>query len=439
MSNSNDTDDFEALIDRAVDTFFVEGPADGQVAAEEVGGDEQTDFDFSGEESSPPAPAGKDDLTQAVDSLFMDSFSSDSDLEQQTMITSGDDETDRAIDLAVDTLFVEEPHASDIPETTVVPAEVVKIPEVEDLPDPQATVPKPQAAPPPPQPAPPEPTAAPPAQDDFDLGFAETSPPETAPLPSHEEQMTEHLEQHLGSMLDDVFAEETVPQQAPDPIQAQAPAAQPVQRASSGGPSPLKQLQEAILTLEWEISRRSVKALVDEIRLVRKHYQENVTVDFAALSMRVVLDYVVKRMSRAHPESIRFLLEVADFLDRSVSLSESDPLRAFHFILTRYEKYKSLVRKAEGLPDPRPTILDELDIMDPQAFSKIVESQAKTLVRAGNVLAKSLAQSDDPKNLIRSFRFLVNRSANRILEQTNRNSKAKPPSKGQVRRKRRSR
>ena len=75
MSNSNDTDDFEALIDRAVDTFFVEGPADGQVAAEEVGGDEQTDFDFSGEESSPPAPAGKDDLTQAVDSLFMDSFS----------------------------------------------------------------------------------------------------------------------------------------------------------------------------------------------------------------------------------------------------------------------------------------------------------------------------------------------------------------------------
>ena len=427
MSNSNDTDDFEALIDRAVDTFFVEGPTDEEIAAAEITSGEEANSDFSGEESSSSPSGAKDNLSQAFDSLFMDSFAPESELEQQTLITSGDDDTDRAIDLAVDTLFVEEPHASDIPETTVVPAEVVKIPEIEELPEPQATIPPPQSAPPKPEPTPQS------IPDDIDFGFEESPP-----LPSHEEQMTYSLEQHLGSMLDDVFAEKPGSPTAP-PTQAQAPAAQPVQRASRGGPSPLKQLQEAILTLEWEISRRSVKALVDEIRTVRKHYQDNVTVDFAALSMRVVLDYVVKRMSRAHPESIRFLLEVADFLDRSVSLSESDPLRAFHFILTRYEKYKSIVRKAEGLPDPRPTILDELDITNPKAFSKTVESQAKTLIRAGHVLANSLAQSDDPKTLIRSFRFLVNRSANSILEQTNRNSKAKPPSKGQVRRKRTSR
>ncbi len=118
----------------------------------------------------------------------------------------------------------------------------------------------------------------------------------------------------------------------PEPTPAPEPVSEPAQEISS-----LRKLQEAILTLEWEISKRSVTVLASEIRSVRNQYQDNVTVDFAALAMRVVLDYVVKRMSRAHPESIRFLLEVADYLDSSIEASEEDPLRAFHHILMRYE------------------------------------------------------------------------------------------------------
>jgi hypothetical protein len=40
------------------------------------------------------------------------------------------------------------------------------------------------------------------------------------------------------------------------------------------------------------------------------------------------------------------------------------------------------------------------------------------LIKAGRSLARVMDKSRDPKNLIRSFRFLVNRSVNRILEST---------------------
>jgi hypothetical protein len=181
---------------------------------------------------------------------------------------------------------------------------------------------------------------------------------------------------------------------------------------------PLRKLQETILTLEWEISKRSVSALANELQKVRARFQDNVTVDFAALAMKVVLEYVVKRMSRAHPESVRFLMEVTDYLDRKLSSSEDDPLVAFHQILTRYERYKSAVRKAEGLPDRRPPILRQLEIKDADAFSKLVERHATTILKAGRSLAKRLGRSGNPENVIRSFRFLVSRSVNRMLENT---------------------
>ena len=126
---------------------------------------------------------------------------------------------------------------------------------------------------------------------------------------------------------------------------------QPIHAAQQG--LPLKKLQEAILTLEWEISPRSVAVLSKELAKLRVRFQDNVTVDFAVLAMGLVLDYVTKRMSRSHPESIRFLLVVTGFLHRNAGSEEMDPLAAFHQILTRYETFKTLVRKAEGLPERR--------------------------------------------------------------------------------------
>jgi hypothetical protein len=206
----------------------------------------------------------------------------------------------------------------------------------------------------------------------------------------------------------------------------------------SPGPSPVRKLQEAILTLEWEISKRSIAVLTTELKRLRLRFQDDVTVDFAAVAMKLVLEYLAQRMSRAHPESIRFLLEVTDLLDESVTAASRDPLGMFHRILNRYETFKSVVRKAEGLPDRKQALLDDLRIDDPQGFAKLVEAQALMLIRASRSLAKGIDKSRDPKNLIRSFRFLVNRSVNRILESTRierENVKKDPRKKGSPARK----
>lgn len=401
-------DDLDTLIDKAVDTFFVEAPS-----AEELSFQQEKSPESKPE---PPSKVGRSpsespSLDEVVDSLFVSSFSTPS---TASAITSGDPETDRAIDLAVDTLFIEEPETP-APETAQIKVEEsIEEDAFEDYlssrgmakdHERRAALPSREA------PASPDQASA---DDDF----------------SYDDAMAKEIERHLHTLF-------TEPKEAAP----EAPAAAPAQPAKKSAPkkpsaapivravSPLRKLQEAILTLEWEISRRSVTVLANEIRKVRVQHQDNVTVDFAALSMRVVLEYVTKRMSRAHPESIRFLLEVTDYLDRSIVASEEDPLRAFHHILTRYERYKSVVRKAEGLPDNSPAILNQLEIKDPAAFANIVERQAKAIMRAGESLARRLPKTNDPENLIRSFRFLVNRSVNRMLERTHKESVPKKSSK----------
>lgn len=352
---------------------------------------------------SPSSPAGGNPAAEDAAQRFLDSLS------PTFGATSGDDETDRAIDLAVDTLFVEEPETPP-PETTEVSATVVDEGMFEE--------------PPPREPA-----------IGVDIDRFEESPAE----PAGGYDLAAEL--GLDAFKDTEFEEAMTAGVEPAPEIAPArpkPAAAPKRKAEhvpTAEDAVLRKLEEAILTLEWEISRRSVTVLANELKKVRARFVDDVTVDFAALAMRVVLDYIVKRMSRAHPESIRFLLEVTDYLKAAISASKHDPLMAFDRILGRYEAYKSAVRRAEGIPDSSPAILRELEITDPKEFFELVKFQASTLTMAGRSLAEKIRSVDDPENLIRSFRFLATRSFNRILEGTKkRGAPMRPLSKKTARR-----
>jgi hypothetical protein len=465
MAKPEEIDDLDALIDKAVDTFFVEAPSADELDffAE---GPSPTASEPAQPPPSPPGPRGSGpSLDEAMDSLFSTSFHEALTEPQQAtvVVSSGDDDTDRAIDMAVDTLFVEEPDAPP-PETMELEVTAVEVPLDEGLfaedEFKKGFQPSPAAAPPPPPPPPPPPIRKPAA--------VEKPAPPPKPAADYDDVMAQEIERHMRTVYDEPPervappeparpAREPVaappkrpappppapkrpappPPQAPAPPRAPAPAPAPQRpaaaavrpekaepRAETQGPgprpgeSPLRKLQEAILTLEWEISKRSIAVLSSELKKVRGKFQDDMTVDFAVVAMKLVLEYLAQRMSRAHPESIRFLLEVTDLLDRSAGSANRDPLGVFHRILTRYETFKSVVRKAEGLPDRRPPLLSDLEIDDPQAFAKLVETQALTLIKAGRSLARVMDKTRDPKNLIRSFRFLVNRSINRILEST---------------------
>jgi|GEM_PF-593253 len=397
MPHLDDSEDVDTLIDRAVDTFFVEAPE----ASERPAAPEPREKKTESPSKPPPAPKGPSpSLDDAVDTLFMSSFE---DTRTSSVVTSGDPETDRAIDLAVDTLFVEEPETP-IPDTAELPVRPEEPDWGEDFGVESGAPLNPESAvarlktPPEREPAAPAAQAA--TEQEVDYNDA----------------MAREIERHMQTMFQEPGS------QAPRPSAGGHAEAEPsLPRPAAVIPAEvahLRKLQEAILTLEWEISKRSVTALATELQRVRLKFRDNVTVDFAALSMKVVLDYLVKRMSRAHPESVRFLLEVADFLERTLISSKQDPLAAFHRILTRYETYKSTVRKAEGLVDRKPSISHELGIKNPDSFAEMVQAQTMTMSRAGQSLAVKLQSAKDPENLIRSFRFLVNRSVNRILEST---------------------
>ena len=358
MVKSDDMEELDILIDRAVDTFFVEvSEDDEQVPQDDASGAKQTSVSSK---ASVRSRAKQGSLNGGgADSLTFESFHEDEVSGSARKVTSGDFETDRAIDLAVDTLFVEEP----------------------DVPTPETA--------------------------EVEVSEAEKEGVVSAVL--NEDIILEEIQDKLAAQHDVSFGGASRKHEA-----AAAPR-QPVTAAQQG--LPLKKLQEAILTLEWEISPRSVAVLSRELAKLRARFRDNVTVDFAALAMGLVLDYVTKRMSRSHPESIRFLLVVTGFLHRSAGAEEMDALAAFHQILTRYETFKTLVRKAEGLPERR-MVSHDLEIDDPEAFSKVVEAQALNLLKAGQSLAKKLNSAKDSRNLIRSFRFLVTRSVNRIFEST---------------------
>jgi len=359
MAKSDDMEDLNKLIDRAVDTFFVEAPDEDELALED------------------------DSVAPGMSASPSESFEESEPSSQGRMATSGDLETDRAIDLAVDTLFVEEPDAA-TPETAEVEVEM------EELAGGQ------------------EPSDQYPAKEPtITVGSGRRRGAETA---LSENALAQEIQREI------LTRQEKSPQAVPLKRGAPAPRQRPVIGAQQV--SALVKLQEAILTLEWEISPRSVMVLSNELARLRARFHDNVTMDFGALAMRLVLDYVAKRMSRAHPESIRFLLVVAGLLHMNATSGGTDPLAVFHQILTRYESFKMIVRKAEGLPERTSASIADLAIDDPESFSKMVAAQAMTLLNAGKSLAKRLNTTDDSRNLIRSFRFLVTRSANRILEHT---------------------
>ena len=103
MPKRDETDDLDRLIDVAVDTFFVEAPTSGE---------HRVATDNASPGPSPSSAAGtaaapaskKPSLDEAVETLFMTAFKG-----TPSSVTSGDQDTDWAIDLAVDTLFVEQP------------------------------------------------------------------------------------------------------------------------------------------------------------------------------------------------------------------------------------------------------------------------------------------------------------------------------------------
>lgn len=408
MAKPHEIDDLDELIDRAVDTFFVEGPGPDELAFQAELDAPPTPAPKPEEPKGPPAPAAPatpagPSLDDVVDTLFMGSFEESPAGPAAARMSSGDSDTDRAIDLAVDTLFIEEPDTA-APETAQIEVEEIISAEGEEAGEDYLVV---EEEPAEAYEAGGATTVEAPVQEEVDTGQAAT----------YDDAMALEVQRHMHTLFEEVAVPETTPPPVTAPV-TEAPRPRRKAAPPAGEPYPLRKLQEAILTLEWEISKRSVTVLNSELHRVRQKFPDNATVDFAVMSMRLVLDYVVKRMSRAHPESIRFLLDVTDFLDRSLATSMEDPLRSFHHILMRYETYKSVVRRAEGLADRKPQILKELGIKDPQAFARTVEAQTTTLLRAGKSLAKRLNTTKDPENLIRSFRFLVNRSVNRILEST---------------------
>ncbi len=405
MAGPDYKEDLKGLIDLDLEAFLGEGDK----SADPSRNPKKAGQDKSRSQSS-NAPA----LDEAVDSLFSGTFR----IPKPPAVTSGDDETDRAIDLAVETLFVEEIETAP-PVTTEVRADLVQDTVVEEG-----------------RPRPPEPPVEEEALIEPEVALDLSEPALAAEEISIDIEATVGefepaidgdivLEPDAGEGIEidiDLTTEEEPPPaevRPSRPVRAPATAVAPPRAPEpSRRDTALRKLQEAILTLEWEISARSVKALAAEIQRVRTEFRDDVTVDFAALAMRVVLGYVVKRMSRAHPESIRFLLEVTGYFKDSTSASVDDPLVLFHQILSRYEKYKSVVRRAEGIPDKARADLGDLRIGNPRAFYRVVKSQASMLALAGHSLAKRIRDADDPENLIRSFRFLVNRSMNRILEAT---------------------
>jgi hypothetical protein len=400
-----------------------------------------------------PGPGEGPSFDDALDSLFNKSFG---DIRSSTTVSSGDEDIDKAIDLAVDTLFVED---MDIPapETAELEAQTLESTQTVLPPPPQPTAPPP----------PPRGDTAHRAQakqqaavsktgrlekfkrDDEMERFKDTlfvdEPPETeivrqtasrqaGPKPTpqappiHAKQAAQAPPQPVPRPRPPAPAPQPTPEGRPAP--AARSAAKPPQTAEAHDVKAVRKLQEAILTLEWEISKRSITILANELQRLKTKFKDDVIVDFAALTMRVVLDYLIRRLRRAHPESIRFLMEVTGILLDGMDSGERDALGTFHEILTLYERYKSVVRKAEGLKDDESSqALKDLSVPDPHAFAELVAAQAHTIAEAGESLALRIAVSSDPENLIRSFRFLVTRSFNRILEGTQRRKPTKKPAR----------
>jgi pilus assembly protein FimV len=114
---------------------------------------------------------------------------------------------------------------------------------------------------------------------------------------------------------------------------------------------PLRNLKEMVLSIDWEISDKSMAGFLKEVDRLKQQYQEDkITVSFLKM-LAGVGRYINAKRAKAHPSSIKLLSPIYLNLEKVISsnkLTDTDKRRILFSDIRKFKKLKEEIALAKA-------------------------------------------------------------------------------------------
>ena len=118
---------------------------------------------------------------------------------------------------------------------------------------------------------------------------------------------------------------------------------QPAESRSPAQPSPLRELESAVLALDWEISDELMSKFLEQVKILKTEYENEKSTLLLLHLLESVGSYIKNNKARAHPDAIKVLNEEYNSLEKMVlteDLTEAERKKTLVVEVKRFRKLK---------------------------------------------------------------------------------------------------
>ncbi|MFP3928719.1 MAG: hypothetical protein ACLFUP_07430 [Desulfobacteraceae bacterium] len=198
-----------------------------------------------------------------------------------------------------------------------------------------------------------------------------------------EEKAGGGVSEELEKRLDDLFGTE----------KEETPGQDDLDLASPTQDSPLRNLKGIVLSIDWEITDRTMKAFLEEVDALRMHYQGEKIPDMFLRLLAATGRYVRTQKARAHPDAVGVLTRVYAAMEKVLldqDMPEAEKRRRLYRELNRFKDLKRQIAEGRHKGPEEPPVLGTTptatravsEVMPPhEAFAQALD-EIKQVIKA---------------------------------------------------------
>ncbi len=190
------------------------------------------------------------------------------------------------------------------------------------------------------------------------------------------------VSEELEKRLDDLFGTE----------EEEAGGDAVLETASLAQDSPLRNLKGIVLSIDWEITDRTMEEFLEEVEALRGRYREEKIPSMFLRLLAATGKYLRSQKARAHPDAVRVLTRVYTALEEVIlaeDMPDSEKRKRLYREVNRFKRLKEEITAGAGKREqaplretpPAPPGADRSGMPPHEAFARAVE-EIKQVIKA---------------------------------------------------------
>lgn len=202
------------------------------------------------------------------------------------------------------------------------------------------------------------------------------------------------LEQEIDSAVDRLFRDKVELQVGAEESSFLEPTALVEPRTPSTKPGPLEGLEAHLLQLEWEVTSENLRKSQQEIRALKREFQENLRILSILERMEGVLQRMIEKGGAVEPSFMKFLLDGKEAI-KFLSKPAEGPAAPYQQLLCEGLEARAtlLLSPGVGLSEPTPSPLGKRPYDDTgshgwKKFEDLIEALRITSEKMDGILSR---------------------------------------------------